>query len=257
MMQTTGTAQIFSESRVEDFSRYEFKYILNEQERSEVEEEVSHFMQYDGHVSEQLENAYLVRSLYFDNPESVNYYEKIDGLRSRRKYRLRTYGDSWSPDVPIYLEEKGRHKERTFKHRIRIRHKELPLFYSMSKRFDLLSLYPNTPLIENFIFNSTRRSTDPVVLVDYLRRPYMSPYDTNFRITFDARLVATPASALFPNSGNLWKACDAGYTIVETKFFRRIPAWFHRIIQAHNLRRLSVSKFCRGMEVCSLAENLE
>ena len=36
-----------------------------------------------------------------------------------------------------------------------------------------------------------------------------------------------------------------------------MPKWFHRIVQTYNLRRLSVSKFCVGMEKADLVENLE
>mgnify|MGYP006130979537 FL=1 len=41
--------------------------------------------------------------------------------------------------------------------------------------------------------------------------------------------------------------CKAGYTILEVKFDRSIPAWFHRIIQSYNLKRQSISKFVLGM----------
>ncbi|MBT6601641.1 MAG: VTC domain-containing protein [Nitrospina sp.] len=51
-----------------------------------------------------------------------------------------------------------------------------------------------------------------------------------------------------PPSSESWKYSFAGFTILEVKFHRRIPAWFHRIIQVHNLRRVSFSKFCKGME---------
>jgi hypothetical protein len=242
---------------VEDFSRYEFKYLLPQNRRNDIEDEISHFMEFDGHIHEDLENAYIVRSLYFDNPEATNYYEKIDGLRTRKKYRIRTYGHEWSDDLPIYLEEKGRYKERTFKHRIQIKLEELPIFYDASRRFELLELYPGIPLIESFVFNTIRRLSNPVVLVDYLRRPFMSQYDMNFRVTFDSHLRAASTDQLFPDARSSWLASDAGYTIIEIKFFRRIPSWFHRILQAHNLQRLSISKFCRGMEVCGLAMNLE
>jgi SPX domain protein involved in polyphosphate accumulation len=243
--------------KVEDFSRYEFKYLLSQNRRQEIEDELSHFMEFDGHIHEDLENAYIVRSLYFDSREATHYYEKTDGLRTRKKYRIRTYGHEWSEDLPIYLEEKGRYKERTFKHRIQIKLEEIPIFCNAERRFELLERYPGIPLIEEFVFNTIRRSTNPVVLVDYLRRPFMSQYDMNFRVTFDSHLRAAATDRLFPDERASWLASDAGYTIVEIKFFRRIPAWFHRIIQAHNLRRLSISKFCRGMEVCGLATNLE
>ena len=41
--------------------------------------------------------------------------------------------------------------------------------------------------------------------------------------------------------------CKPGYTILEVKFERGIPAWFHRTIQAYNLRRESISKFVYGI----------
>ena len=47
----------------------------------------------------------------------------------------------------------------------------------------------------------------------------------------------------------------AGYTILEMKFFRRFPPWFHKIIQTYNLRRLSISKFSTGMEYCGIAKD--
>ena len=41
--------------------------------------------------------------------------------------------------------------------------------------------------------------------------------------------------------------CKSGLTILEVKFERSIPLWFHRIIQSYNLRRQSISKFVLGM----------
>ena len=42
-------------SDTEDFARYEFKYVLTEHQRHEIEAEIRHFMAYDGHVHEELE----------------------------------------------------------------------------------------------------------------------------------------------------------------------------------------------------------
>ena len=73
----------------EDFARYEFKYLLNARLREEIENDISHFMTYDGHVDENLGNQYFVRSLYYDTPTSRHYHEKIDGTRLRRKFEAR------------------------------------------------------------------------------------------------------------------------------------------------------------------------
>jgi hypothetical protein len=239
----------------EDFSRYEFKYLLNSEQRAAIEAEISHFMTLDSHAHEDLE-GYFVRSLYFENKDATHYYEKIDGVRVRRKFRLRTYCKEFLPDVPLYLEEKGRYIERTYKHRVVIDPAHLELFATSEGHQTLLSLYPGVAVVERFFFDSVRRNLAPLVLVDYLRHPYVSPYDMNFRMTFDSSLSGAASSVLHPDDTANWKAMKAGYTILEIKFFRRIPAWFHRILQAHNMRRLSISKFCESMETCGLAIDL-
>ena len=240
----------------ENFYRYEFKYFLDLRLRNEIESEVANFMNYDGHAHEELDQAYYVRSLYFENKASAHYYEKIDGIRMRRKYRLRTYGTSFNTGLPIYLEEKNRDLDRVKKHRVLIDPEHLEIFYNPLRFDELLKLYPKVELIERFLFNGLRRAIQPKLVVDYIRRPYVSFYDMNFRITFDSELLTTATKILFPTALENWTESIAGYTILEVKFNRRIPAWFHRILQAHNMRRFSFSKFVRGMEATGLAINL-
>ena len=239
------------------FSRYEFKYVFSGRRREEIEEEVRHFMSYDGHIHPELNDSYYVRSMYFDSPSAVNYYEKTDGIRTRRKFRIRTYGIEPDPDLPIFLEEKGRYNQRTYKNRIAFNPEHLPIFSDPTKHDRLPGLYPDDALIERFVFDTIRRNLRPRVLVDYKRRPYVSEFDMNFRVTFDSELQAMPTETLFPGPDGGWRASDAGFTILEIKFHRRIPAWFHRTLQAYGMRVRSISKFCRGMEVCGLAKNLE
>ena len=242
--------------KVEDFARYEFKYLLNKAKCEKLEEEVRHFMSYDGHVHPEFDNRYLVRSLYFDNRESACYYEKIDGIKTRRKFRIRTYETEAAADHPLFLEEKGRHNNRTYKHRIQIRLEDLDMALDPARAMELIEVYPGVALVEEFAYDVVRKRLQPAVLVDYLRRPYTSPYDMNFRMTFDSNLSAAATGLLYPSGEVPRYLSQAGWTILEVKFFRRIPAWFHRILQAHSLRRISISKFCKGMEVCSLAVDL-
>ena len=240
----------------EKFARYEFKYVLNRHQSDEVEREVSNFMRYDGHVDPKLDNRYLVRSLYFDNLSATNYYEKIDGIKERRKFRIRTYSRDESDEVPIFLEEKGRHNQRTFKNRVEIDRDIMAIALDPMKRWHLLKKFPDVGVIERFVFDCERRHLLPRVLVDYTRRPYVSNFDLNFRVTFDSHVCAAPSKSLFLRRGDGMKECRAGYTIVEIKFFRRIPSWFHRILRGYELHRRSISKFCIGMETCDLAKDL-
>ena len=234
--------------------RYEFKYILNKKISDQIEKEARNFMIYDGHVKKELNNKYFVRSLYFENNFSSNFYEKVDGMKIRRKYRLRTYSNIFDPKVPIFFEVKGRISERTYKKRINIKNKYLNLFLSQSQNFNLLNLYPNNEMIINFIFDSFRKNLKPLILVDYKRRPYINKFGLYFRLTFDTNLLSSKTNNLFSNDKySSWLECKAGYTILEVKFDRSIPAWFHRIIQCYDLKRKSISKFVLGMSSRGLA----
>ena len=102
-----------SRKELQKFARYEFKYLLNQQLARAIEEEVRLFMSYDGYVHPELGNKYYVRSLYFDNWATVNFLEKIDGIKKRNKYRIRTYSKEENTDIPLFLEKKGRTNERT------------------------------------------------------------------------------------------------------------------------------------------------
>ena len=243
--------------KTEDFVRYEFKFPLDLRKQEEVESEVANFMTFDGHVHPELSNAYYVRSLYYENDAATHFHEKIDGVKMRRKFRIRTYGKQFDSSLPVYLEEKNRNGDRVHKHRIPIDPSHLPTFCNPDQYPDLHEIFPGVDLVDRFLFDAFRRSIKPKLLVDYVRRPYVSAYDMNFRVTFDSVLMSAKANALFPPNGEHWVHSFSGYTILEVKFHRRIPAWFHRIIQAHNLRRVSFSKFCKGMEATNQAIDLQ
>ncbi len=245
------------QKKTENFARYEFKYILDQEKSLAIESEAKNFMKYDGYVSEETGNSYHVRSQYFDNDLSTHFFEKVDGMRQRHKYRLRTYGVKRNQDNPIFLEKKGRKLERTYKQRYQIDYQNINKFYDYQKIEDLLEIYPSVDLIENFVFDFLRRAISPKIIVDYNRTPYISDFDHYFRLTFDRSLN----TSLVEDSNDIysgkrsWKKMLAGYTILEVKFFRRFPPWFHRVIQYYNLRRLSVSKFSTGMEYCGIAQD--
>ena len=162
----------------------------------------------------------------------------------RRKFRIRTYGNSLNKNLPIFLEIKGRHLERTFKKRTAIDSKHLELFLNSEQNSKLLEIYPNNSIINDFVFDSIKKKIKPCVLVDYKRRPYINNFGLYFRLTFDSNIVSSKSKILFYNEKKSTPLeCKSGYTILEVKFDRSIPAWFHRIIQSYSLTRKSISKF--------------
>jgi len=74
-------------------------------------------------------------------------------------------------------------------------------------------------------------------------------------VTFDESLSACRTERLFPDKSLSFVKTLAGYTVMEVKFRHHLPSWFHRLIQVHELRQVSISKICVGMEALGLASD--
>ena len=238
------------------FARFEFKYILSAARRQAVESDLLYFLEFDPFVADREGYTYFVRSLYYDDPSYSAFHDKIDGLKSRYKFRVRTYSLSPDDNAPIFLEIKGRHNNLVFKHRTPVQltdNQKTKKGRCLTE--ELLSSADKGAVREQFEYDRYRKSLRPVALIDYQRRPYVSKYDPNFRITFDEQLRATQTTTLFPGSDATTRRVLSGYTVVEVKFRHHLPAWFHQVIQAHELKRISISKIVSGMEALNMAHD--
>ena len=236
------------------FSRFEFKYIINKNLSKIIQQEVRNFTVNDYFTKKK--DQYLVRSLYFDNNIFTNFNEKIDGIKNRHKFRIRTYSIQKNELIPIYLEMKGRDNQRTFKNRTKIQLEDLNFFCNSKNLFSIKKKYLDNKLINQFIFDNYRKKILPKVIIDYKRRALLSKNGLYFRLTFDSDIKACSSKNMFENNYN-WKVCVPGNDILEVKFDLTIPPWFHRIIQNYQLKRISVSKFVLGMESTNLAHDYE
>lgn len=236
--------------KTEKFSRYEFKFLLNQKKADQIEKEIKNFMILDENAIKMKNKKYFVRSLYFDTPEFSNFYEKVDGIKIRKKFRIRSYTNKKSKNSSYFLEMKGRKNQKTYKFRTPILYNHLDYFLDKKKLTSLLKFYSKkNKVINDFIYESFKKKLEPKVIVDYNRRPYINKYGLLFRLTFDTNLKSSSGNNLFEINKNFnFKECVSGKTILELKFERSIQPWFHRIIQNYNLMRLSISKFAIGME---------
>ena len=101
----------------------------------------------------------------------------------------------------------------------------------------------------------------PRLLVDYERRPYVSAYSPDFRVTFDSALELTVTDRLFDRTADCQRLFMPGYSVVEVKFSSKVPAWFERLMGSYDLKPVTVSKYHKGMErtglACKLVDDLE
>ena len=86
----------------EKFSRYEFKFLLSQKKAKQIENEIKSFMILDENALRKKDKKYFVRSLYFDTPEYSNFYEKVDGIKIRKKFRIRSYSHDKKCDTLFF-----------------------------------------------------------------------------------------------------------------------------------------------------------
>lgn len=241
---------------MERFARYEFKYILSKQEAGGISDDIRQFMGQDVHVSQGPEDSYLVRSLYFDNAHYSNFFEKIDGVKKRHKYRIRSYSAVWNSTIPVFVERKERNNNRVEKFREQLRAQE---FFALQGEYSwdyFCDGYED--VAQQFGIEMLKRSLNPKVVIQYRRMPFVSYHDGQFRVTLDSELAGLASGSLWdrPERSCRWASLLPDHTIMEVKFNRRIPAWFHRIIQANSLERVSISKYVLGVKRLGLARDL-
>ena len=97
------------------FLRYEFKYFMNSKISNEIFNQSLNFMKIDNFALNNKNQRYLVRSLYFDNDQYHHFFEKVDGINIRKKFRLRSYDKDSASKNPVFLEMKGRAQDRIIK----------------------------------------------------------------------------------------------------------------------------------------------
>ena len=237
------------------FARFEFKYLITKDLRKQLESELSYFLEFDPYVARQPNHQYFVRSLYFDDPFFTCFYVKVEGLHTRSKFRVRTYTDSPRDGTPQFLEIKGRYNNLVLKTRVPL---DSGKDITYDRGNDLVAKVrqgtPPSDIGRKFEYELYRKRLRPVALVDYTRRPYISRFDPEFRLTFDSELQGTQTRALFPSPCDRSRRILPGYTVMEVKIRRHIPSWFHRLIQAYELWRVSISKICHAMETLGIAQ---
>lgn len=234
----------------QNFLRYEFKYLLNNSISKNILQDAKNFMYLDDFAKKN-DKGYFVRSLYYDNSSYDNFFEKVDGMQLRRKFRIRTYSNTLKKDN-TFLELKGRQNDRILKKRTIINEEDIESFENLKNLEKLKIKYKNNNIINNFIFEVYRKKICPKILVDYYRVPLINKFGLYFRLTFDSNLVTSKSTTLFQDKENFPVKYKPGNTILEVKFERSIPTWFHKIIQTYNLNRKSISKFVLGVVNCRI-----
>ena len=226
--------------------RLEYKYLISNNILNRLRSDLLPFVEYDKHLNNGKQD-YTVRSIYFDNRKLDYYYDKIEGIKTRKKLRIRGYNFKPGKNL-IFLEIKKKTDNYVYKNRTPLLFENLNQLLETGDVEKFVSdQYRENESVDDgkrFFYHFINKSLRPIVLVVYEREAFTCKFDSRLRITFDMNLRYSP----FPAIEDLY-ADDNQYkvlvnsTILELKFNRNKPTWLQNIINKYELSRQSLSKY--------------
>ena len=227
------------------FNRYELKYILPLGQVEAIIDDLGQMAEPDPHGGTV---GYRVVSLYYDSPALDFFWAKIEGIKFRRKLRLRIYpGDDLSSTSSGMVEIKQRINRTVQKRRLR-----LPLAEAerlCRGQLDRDDLDPEDQQVAAEVQHMIHAmDLAPTCITAYRRRAFVGGlYDAGLRITFDVD-VGCRVHGLKVNQNaynHLFLSPD--WSIMEVKVNDTVPDWVVSLLARHNCQLRRVSKYCAGL----------
>ena len=233
------------------FQRFEFKYILNKEQEAAIKKRIAPYVVPDPFTRATRNGLYEVRSLYYDSPGFYYYHEKIDGVKKRKKVRLRTYRNNGEYEPYAFFEIKRKYDAVILKDRFIMSVADYRKLIENDDFHDTESSQDQNrkDIIKEFEWEAHLRSIVPKVLVVYDREPYLGRYNANFRVTFDTNIRAIENDNLFYPGNDFVEVCPR-IGVMELKFTGTLPFYVYEVIKEFNLERFPYSKYCNAVEAC-------
>ncbi|MCA2211251.1 polyphosphate polymerase domain-containing protein [Jidongwangia harbinensis] len=233
-------------STLHAFNRYEIKYLLPSTDVPAVREELSGRMDADSHGGRR---GYGVWSVYYDTPDLRFYWEKIEGLRFRRKLRIRHYGDrsTIGDDTTVYVEIKQRVNRVTQKRRV-----ALP-YRSARELCDRRVLVDHDPaqraFVEEVLELVSGLDLRPVAMTGYQREAFVGrDADAGLRVTLDHRVRGRDRDFHLGADAANRLIVPGRLAVAEFKANERVPYWLTDLAARSNLSVVRMSKYCQSVE---------
>lgn len=193
-----------------EVSRVEKKYILSLMEAGKLWKNLKQILPGDEINGYE---PYRVRSLYFDSYYNDDYLEKLEGIRDRKKIRLRIY-DTKTKSVKLELKQKNGENQK--KHSLIISKEEACELQNGRADF----LWEKEEPVAKQIYGILKKEVyRPKCIVEYQRRALAVP-SNNIRITFDSEIVTSEGNLdLFQASKKSFQPAESvNQVIMEVKY---------------------------------------
>lgn len=164
-----------------DVMRTEKKYGISKVTAGEIAARLSYVMTPDPHCRNL--RPYVVQSVYFDSPYNQDYNDKCSGIESRKKIRLRSYGDH----TVFKLEIKQKRGAKQRKQSLLVSPEEADSL--LRGDYDFL-LRKETALAQSIFSILEEQVYRPKCMVQYNRLAFLEPTN-DIRVTIDSCICSS------------------------------------------------------------------
>lgn len=229
------------------FNRYELKYILPAWQVDAIIADLDGFATPDVHAGA---TGYPIVSLYYDSPTLDCFWAKIDGIKFRRKVRLRIYPESDIEKTTRGMVEIKQRINRT------VQKKRLELPLPLAEQLCAGALEPENPGVDEMDqevasevgYLVRAMHLRPTCITAYHRRAFVgNRYDSGLRITFDSDLRGRTHALRVNEATENHRFAPPDWSIMEVKSDDAIPDWVTSLLARHSCSLNRVSKYCAAL----------
>jgi len=217
--------------------RHEWKHLITPTDRQVIIDRLSTIAEPDPNYGE---NAYHIRSLYFDNVYDKILSERLNGVEVREKFRIRYYNGDTSY---IMLEKKSKFNSLCGKKSERITKEECQRIIDGDIDWMMNS---GRPLCRELYAKMRSQLLRPKVIVDYTRRAFVYR-PGNVRVTLDYEVRSGLNVTQMFDPVTTISADIRNPIIMEVKYDAYCPSIIRDMVHLSDRRTSSFSKYstCR------------
>ena len=216
--------------------RHEWKHEISYLDKLTIRSRLRLVARADPHAQD---GKYLIRSLYFDNPEDKALREKIDGVNMREKFRIRYYNGDTSL---IHLEKKSKLNGLGTKFSAPLTAEEAQRI--VDGEIDWMRTASDRPLVQELYCKMRWQRMAPKTIVDYTREPFIYG-PGNVRVTFDYDIRTGLGSTDFLNPDCPTVPAGDAPIILEVKWDNFLPDIIRDAVQTPGRRVGAFSKYAQ------------
>ncbi len=221
--------------------RHEMKYWLSLADALALQKNLDKVLSRDPHSQN---GPYMVRSLYFDTLNNLDYSTKLSGTEIRKKIRLRVYSPQ-SDTCKLEMKQKN----GQLQHKISLLISRDDAQRLINGEYCVLLDYASESVAAVKLYTVMMLGCyRPVALIEYQRIAYVyGIYNT--RISFDLQVKTSESCFdLFAPKPN-YLPVSYEQVILEVKYNQRLIGFLSKLLKPYKLNQVSVSKYCMGRKL--------